>query len=287
MSKKILFPTDFSKTSHNAFVYALKLAKQLDARIVTLHVYEIPMVDYIDVPAYLMEVYDTVELANFENYKSEIPVLRKIAIENDCGDVPIDNVLLDGDLVNTILEHVKTDHIDFVVMGTKGATGAAAAFLGTTTASVMTRTDAFVLGVPEDATYKPIEKIAFTTRFAEQDLPALKKLLPIAAAFGASVDCLHVKSAQSDVKEVVVADWKLLMKNENVRFHIVESDEVEQSILEFIEKHDTHLLALLNHKRGFFESLFHTSMTKKLAFHSKVPILALHDNQGVALARNY
>lgn len=278
MSKKILFPTDFSKTSHNAFVYALKLAKHLEARIVTLHVYEMPMVDYIDVPAYLMEVYDTVELANFENYKGEIPVLRQIARENDCDDVPMDNVLLDGDLVNTILEMVKRDRFDFVVMGTKGASGTAGTFFGTTTANVMTRTDAFVLAVPEETVYKPIKNIAFTTRFRERDLPALKKIVPIAAALGASIDCLYVKKAQSDVKEVVIADWKLLMKDENVRFHIVDSEDVEHSIFDFIQNHDTDVLALVDHKRSFFEGLFRTSMTKKLAFHSKIPVLAVHEN---------
>jgi nucleotide-binding universal stress UspA family protein len=48
--KKILFPTDFSETSNNAFVYALQLAKNIDAEVVTLHVYELPVVDYINVP---------------------------------------------------------------------------------------------------------------------------------------------------------------------------------------------------------------------------------------------
>ncbi|NUY82327.1 universal stress protein [Flavobacterium sp. MAH-1] len=275
--KKILFPTDFSEAANNAFVYALHLAKHLDARIVTLHVYEMPVVDYIDVPAYLMEVYDTVELANFENYKSQIPILRNIASQNQCDEVQIDSVLLDGDLVNSILQLVKTDNIDFVVMGTKGATGATETFLGTSTADVMTRTDALVLAVPEKSRFMQIKKIAFTTRFREKDLPALKKLLPLAKAFGAQIDCLYIKTPSTDVKDVVVADWELLMKNENVRFHIVENQDVEHSILDFIDNQDIDLLALLNHKRGFFEGLFHKSMTKKLAFHCSVPILAIHD----------
>lgn len=275
--KTILFPTDFSKAANNAFVYALQLAKNLDAKIVTLHVYEMPVVDYIDVPAYLMEVYDTVELSNFENYRSQVPVLRKIAAENGCESVPLDNVLLDGDLVNTILELVKKDHIDFVVMGTKGASGAAETFLGTSTADVMTRTDALVLAVPDCSEYSGIGTILFTTRFRERDLPALKKLLPIAKAFGAKIDCLYIKTPSSDVKDVVVADWQLLMKGENVNFHIVENENVEHGILDFISGHNSDVLALLNHKRGFFEGLFHTSLTKKLAFHCKVPVLAIHE----------
>ena len=39
--KKILFPTDFSNTAQNAFVYALKLAEALDAELDLMHVYHI------------------------------------------------------------------------------------------------------------------------------------------------------------------------------------------------------------------------------------------------------
>jgi nucleotide-binding universal stress UspA family protein len=45
--KKILFPTDFSQTANNAFVYALQFAASMGAEIITLHVYELPQVDLI------------------------------------------------------------------------------------------------------------------------------------------------------------------------------------------------------------------------------------------------
>ena len=39
--KKILFPTDFSDVSKNAFIYALKLADSINAEIITMHVVSI------------------------------------------------------------------------------------------------------------------------------------------------------------------------------------------------------------------------------------------------------
>lgn len=274
--KKILFPTDFSDASKQAFVYALHLANELGAEIVTLHVYEMPVVDYMDVPAYLMEVYDTVELANFENYKGRVPVLHQIAEAQGLQNVPMQNVLLDGDLVGNILRLVKDDHIDFVVMGTKGATGAKETFLGTSTASVMTGTDASVLAVPDGSVFQPVRRIVFATRYEEDDFKALKKLLPIATAFGARIDCVCVCSDGFEPSEVVRADWELLLKNENVDFHRIEGSDTEEALLDFIGQNQTDILAILNHRRSFFESLFRTSLTRKLAFHSKIPVLALH-----------
>ena len=81
--KKILFPTDFSYVSNNAFIYALKLADSINAEIITMHVYHLPQANYINVSEYLHEIYDVTELSNFENYKDEVPVLRRIAEENN------------------------------------------------------------------------------------------------------------------------------------------------------------------------------------------------------------
>ncbi|RZJ66146.1 MAG: universal stress protein [Flavobacterium sp.] len=276
--KKILFPTDFSPASHNAFIYALQFAKHLNAEVVTLHVYEIPIIDYVDVPAYQMEIYETVELSTFEKYQSHIPTLRRIADDNGCSDVQISNVLMDGDLVNTILQLVKEQGIEYVVMGTKGASGAVETFVGTSTANVMTRTNAFVLAVPEDMKYEPIRNIVFATRFAESDFTALQKLLKLASAFHAGIDVLHVENANVKVKDVVIADWKLVLANENITFHTTENESVEEGILWFLESHEANIIALLNREHGFFESLFRTSLTKKLAFHSKVPVLAIHED---------
>ena len=277
--KKILFPTDFSETSKNAFIYALQLAKNINAEVITLHVYTLPAVDYIDVPAYLMEIYDTVELSNFENYKDEIPALRTIAEENGLGDIKISNTLMNGDLVSTVLRMIKDSNIEYVVMGTKGATGLKETFLGTSTGNIMTKTTACVLAIPENSNYQPIKRIVFTTRFRNKDLPGLRRLLTIAKGFGAHVDCLYVKTHGSDVKDVVIADWKFLFKDEDISIHILESDDVEGTILQFISEHDTHLLALHSHKRGFFEGLFHHSLTQKLAYHVQIPLMALHDEE--------
>lgn len=275
--KKILFPTDFSETSNNAFVYALQLAKNLNAEVITLHVYELPMVDYINVPAYLADIYETVEMSTFQNYKGQIPILREIATRHNLEDIKISNVLMDGDLVSTILQLIKEENIDYVVMGTKGATGLKETFLGSSTGSVMIDSKAIVLGIPEESSYRPIQRIVFTTRFREKDQKALKKVVSFAQGFGAHVDCLYIQTSKSDVKDVVVANWRLLFADSDVTFHIIENEDIEQSILSFTEQNNTDVLAMLHYKKGFFEGLFKQSLTKKMAFHIKIPLLAMNE----------
>lgn len=277
--KKILFPTDFSASANNAFVYALNLADTLKAEIITLHVYEYPIMDsnYIEVPLYQAEVYENLELSNFKNYKSHIPALHQIAVANNMEHIAISNVLLEGDLVHNVAQLVKEQNIDYVIMGTHGASGFNEFIFGTATADVMTGTTAFVIAIPEESQYEPIRKIGFATAYKEEDKAALRKVIPIAEAFGATIECLHVQKPGEQTETTILADWKHVFSNSNISFHTIESNAIEESIIDFTEAHRIQLFALLNHKHGFWESLFHTSLTKKLAFHLKVPLLALHE----------
>jgi nucleotide-binding universal stress UspA family protein len=276
--KRILFPTDFSEASIKAFIYALKLADAYNAEVITLHAYELPQLHYGGLPNTLKEVYDSIELESFENYKDQIPLLRAIAEKNNLQHVKISNILKHGDLIWTIKDVVKNEKIDYVVMGTKGATGLKETFLGSNAGSVITEVNAYVITVPEESDYDGIKNIVFTTRFNEEDKKALKKVLKLAKLFDANVHCLYVKTKKRIVNEVIIHDWKFLFKDDRVEFHIIENEDVKQTILNFTNSYDVDLLAMLNYKRGFFEELFKQSLTQKLSYHVKVPILALHQD---------
>ncbi|HSN48178.1 MAG TPA: universal stress protein [Flavobacterium sp.] len=274
--KKILFPTDYSKTANNAFIYALKLAENINAEIITLHVYELPIIDNQGFPSYLFEIYDVIELNNFENYKDQIPHLRKIAEENDLGHIKMSHVLQQGSLVPIIDEIVKKEHIDFVVMGTNGASGLTETFLGSNTGNVISGIGTFVLAIPEHYHFQAIKNIAFTTRFKEKDRIALRKVLEIARGFEAKVHCIFVKTAKLNVSEAVIQDWNTDFEGDDVDFHIIENEHVKDTILKFAENKKMDILAMLDYKRGFLEELFTDSLTQKIAHHIHIPILALH-----------
>lgn len=278
--KKILFPTDFSEKANNAFVYALKWAQKFDAEIITLHVYELPILDmsYVDVPIYQAEVYQSLELNSFQNFKDQIPVLREIASKHKLEHIQISNVLLSGDLVSNILQLVESERINFVIMGTSRVSGFQEMFLGTNTASVMTGSDTSVLGIPDDSSYHPIHKICFTTQFASEEMDSLKSLLTIAKKFNAAIECVYIQTPDNEVNEVIIANWKAIFASEKVEFHTIISKDVEDSILDFIKLHHIDLLAVAKQKRGFWDNLFHSSLTKKLAMHIHIPLLVLHDH---------
>ena len=73
--KKILFPTDFSEVATNAFVHALHLADVVDGELVLLHTFQLPIVDSQFTPDNYYMIYESLQLAEFDAFKDEIPKL--------------------------------------------------------------------------------------------------------------------------------------------------------------------------------------------------------------------
>ncbi|WP_298138662.1 universal stress protein [Flavobacterium sp.] len=274
--KKILFPTDFSEVANNAFVHALGLAKLVHGELILLHTYELPIIDNQFAPQNYQVLFDSLELSNFERFKDEVPKLRAIAEEHHFEHIQLSHMILDGDLLYNIKEIIKKDKIDYIVMGTSGATGWKEAFLGTNTGEAIVNLSVPVLSIPKDCIFTKIETIGFTTRYREKDKEALRQVIKIAKATNAKVKCLYVKTKTTDTTEATFENWKEQFKNDPVTFFVIPNEEVKESISEFIIHQEIDVLAMLTYKRSFFESLFSSSFTEKMSYNSDVPILALH-----------
>lgn len=276
--KKILFPTDFSETANNAFVYALQMAKFIDAEVICLHVYDLPPISYEGYPSYVAEVYETLELNKFENFKDYIPSLRKIAEDHQLGFIKMSHVLEQGELVSAIKHLAESENIDLIVMGTNGVSGWKEKFFGSNTGAVIGNVPVLVLSVPVKSKFSEIKTIGFTTRFRNKDRAALQQVLEVAKKMNAKVKCLYVQTFDSDVKTAQIDNWRERYKDEPVEFFVVVHDDVQESIFDFLTSQKIDILSMLTYKRKFLDSLFHESLTKKLSYHCEIPILALHES---------
>lgn len=275
--KKILFPTDFSEVATNAFVHALEFAKIVKGELILLHTFELPVYDNQFFPENYNVLFDSLQLSEFDMFKEEIPKLHAIAEERNLDKIKMSHRLMDGSLLYNIKKAIKEEKIDFIVMGTSGATGWEAFFLGTNTGNVLTAVDVPVMSVPLEAEFKKIETIGFTTRYRAKDKKALKDVLVIAKKMDAKVRCLYVKTNNSDVSEATIKHWEEEFAKEPVVFSIIPSDNVADTILDFVLFKDIDILAMLTYKRNFFVELFKPSLTQKFSNRLDIPVLAMHE----------
>ena len=275
--KKILFPTDFSEVADNAFVHALEFAKIVNGELVLLHTFELPVYDNQFFPENYNVLFDSLQLIEFDMFKEEIPKLHNIATERNLDHIRMSHRLMDGNLLHNIKKAIKEEKIDFIVMGTSGATGWEAFFIGTNTGNVLTAVDVPVLSVPLESKFKKIETIGFTTRYRTKDKKALKEVLKIAKKTNAQVKCLYVKTNNSDVSEATIKQWEDEFADEPIQFSVIPSDDIQDTILDFILFKDIDVLAMLTYKRNFFVELFKPSLTQKFSNRLAIPILAMHE----------
>lgn len=278
--KRILFPTDFSNSAEAAFNYAVKFAEVFNAEIIVLHVYDLPIIDTPVMPETTQEVLNVVEKNQFNSFKAELAELEKRVAKKGLDTISLRTVLLYGSLTYNVNKVCEDEDIDLVIMGTTGASGLKEVFLGSNTASVIKNISVPVLAIPTAAEFHhQIKSIVFTTEYKTSDKEALDELLVIAKKIGAKVYCLHIKKEDdSDNVEHSINEWKIKYKNEDIDFFNIAEDHTEQTILDFVQNQHIDMLSMQKHKRNFFESLFHQSLTKKMAYHSKVPILIFQED---------
>lgn len=274
--KKILFPTDFSENSLHAFGYALQLAKKLGAEIVTLHVYPETVVPYSEYAPFLAQNYNIAEWGEFENYKSEVPKLKQLAEKHLATAVNLSHVLERGNVVQKILEVEASENIDCIVMGTKGATGLKAVFLGTVAEQVINRASGMVLAVPESARFPAVINLLLLLKYEKPYLKILKQLIPFTEALKAHIDVLQIKDAPDRSESRIIKEWSQEFAGADISFHMFATNAVEEMALDFADTHQNNLIAVVVHEKSFFEKLFFFSLSRQLAFHATVPVLAVH-----------
>ncbi len=265
--KNILFPTDFSLCAANAFHYALSLAEELGVKIDVLHVYNLPFIDATNVPPDFIEQMmeekrQMVEekLAAFANRRKNKQVGELISIYGVF--VP-----------QEITDLVESNQYGLVVMGTRGEHHSnLEKIIGSITTNTMMSAGCPVLAVPEEALWHDVAHIAFATDFETKDKQAIEQLITFASALAANVHFVHVDTKNN------AGDLENGVKLENypykfTDFTVLNSPTVMEGIDRYIHEKKIDILALFIPKRNLWERLFHSSFSKKMAYHTTTPLL--------------
>lgn len=276
--KKILFPTDFSETANNAFLYALNLAKSIDAQVYVLHVYELPMITGSLSAGLIQNVYETVELGSFDNFKDNIPQLRQIADDNGLNEIPIKFILEEGNFLYILREIIGEESVDFVVMGTDGNTGIEKMLFGSNTINAITSMKVPILSIPHGMSFKGFKNIGFTTVFDQKDKDALKYLIEIANRHHAKIHCMHV-SKDGKFNQQAMKDWQDQFAGDPIVFEVYHDADPVNAVLDFIKEKQIDLLTVVSRNKGFFDKIFSPGFTKKIANKNITPLFVFHEQK--------
>lgn len=268
----ILVPTDFSPLSKVASNFAVKIGCQLDGNVTFLHVLTITAPVRVSMHEKMKKLEeDMIRIAERDMHK-----LIKDVTKNQEVPVPTKSLVVrSSDFVATVNKESKRLRSGLIVMGTKGATGLKKTMLGSNTTSVIQGSHIPVLVVPDKARFKGFHDIVYACDMKDPERE-LKLLLPYAEKFDSVVHLVHVTSSGKKIEELEEKMEKILqkLKAKNVAAVVLVDDNIEAAIEQYMNVNKATLLAMFTHQLTFLERLFDKSMTRKVAFHSSVPLLA-------------
>jgi nucleotide-binding universal stress UspA family protein len=270
--KKILCPTDFSESAHDAIAYAAKLAKATGCSLTLLHVksvFDLSLAEttgskHISAPA----------IANrLEEQCREITQTFKISCDAE--------VVSKLSKLSSIISDVAKDY-DLIVMGSNGAEDLYQFFGGSNTYNAIVKTNTPVLIIPEGYTYTEIKSIVYAYDYLRERSLPLTKLVPFLKAVNGKLTVLQImqeaysKAAEDDLKELQFIIRNFYGDDLSYEYDTIRSDEVSQSINSYIQRNQPDALALCSVHRNLIERIFHKSIIKNISAISNYPVYVFH-----------
>lgn len=278
--KTLLVPTDFSSVSVNALNYAVDMAQAINAGLVLLHVYNVP-VSFTDVP---VEPVNTITIEEVKRSSEErLEELKRNLVAVTSGKIEILTESRLGETVEELQQFCKSVEPMAIVMGSHGTTGLERMIMGSTTLNAIRHLKCPVIVVPPGTTYHGIRKIGLACDFDNvvQSTP-VEYIKNIVREFGADLYVLNVQSeadAAGNWGEPVMDTAYLDAMLEDVKPSYIQltGKDVVESINNFAEKNSLDLVMVIPKKHRFIDSLFHKSQSKELITHAHIPIVSIHE----------
>ena len=169
-----------------------------------------------------------------------------------------------------------------IVMGITGKSSFRQKIIGSNTLKIATRDVCPVLIVPSEAKFNGIHNVALASDFKEvEEITPVTYIKRVLDFFKPNLHIVHVNSeihVSLNEKQVNDRNWlEEQFIDYNPEFYFITTFDFHDTIEQFILDKNIDILINVPRNHTFFDSVFKSNVTKKLAFHSSIPVLAAHE----------
>ncbi|MDB5247857.1 MAG: UspA protein [Segetibacter sp.] len=294
--KKILVPTDFSFNANKALDFAVQIAKQAKAEIYLIHA-----CDFIDTTFKDHLTIKKEHNKGLLDSANERLALLKSSIEG-AEKVAVTTKIYNGSVTDSILLASEENGADFIVIGTRGETELTERVFGSTTSRLLGKTKVPLMIVSplsewditenpsaetlpnESGKFSP-DAILFATNHFEENKELLNPIVDVAKLFSSTI---HVAVfVDTDFAEAYDYVYNIGELHNYIKFlektypdvvfkgEFLEGEDFESTIEKYNEKNGVDIIAMITYPKTFWDRLLNKKVTKDMAFHSKIPVIAV------------
>ncbi|MGW9685198.1 universal stress protein [Flagellimonas sp. 2504JD1-5] len=257
---KILVPFDFSEASINALEYVVNfVGPNREVDVYALYVSTMPITKS-EMDTLKTDFGKTV--GSFKKKVKKAPTF-------------ISNT---GEVIESILSAREEYYADLIMMGTMGDQVTDEAI--TNTSRLVLEANCPVISIPFGCNLEEPKDIALVMGKEEiDDKKVLRILLDIARTFNSRVHVLTIYKESVYAEESVVESTENLLEYYLEHFYeehaFTKNQDVEQGILDYINKKNIDLLAILPRNHARMSTPSEGRLTKLLTLHAEIPVLTL------------
>lgn len=258
----VIVPVDFSETSVNAAHYAVKmLTGHYGVNMVLYHLYEKP--------------------GQAGEARQKLDQLKEELLGT--GIVKITTLAEEGsNLIDELQKLARHQQADLIIMGITGRSSIGQTFMGSNTLKMVEEKVCPVLIVPTGAVYRDVKNVLLASdlKKAASTTPSgpIKKVLkPFQPKLHViNVDSSHYVAITEEYQREKAALLEMF-REFSPEFYFLGWYDVDEAINQFAHDKNIDFIIVIHKEHSVLTRLFKTSHTKKLAYQSSVPVLALHE----------
>ncbi|MBT8178418.1 MAG: universal stress protein [Eudoraea sp.] len=276
---KILLPTDFSENAWNATEYALNLFEQEPCTFYLVNTYT-PAIVHSRFMATTVQGGMLEDNVRHQSENGLVNVVEQIKTKYPNPGHKFETISSFSLLTEQIREIVESEKIDLIISGTKGASGIDEVFMGSNTVRIIKSSkNCPVLTIPSNFKYRTPGQIGFTTNFKRSFSPRiLAPLKQLADRFESAIQILHIQQRE-ELDDFQKGNRDLLLDYfapirstlQSLPYYASKSDVLQN----YLEESNIDMLAMVHYRHGFLEELVREPVVKRVAFHTRIPLLVL------------
>ncbi len=275
--KKILVPTDFSKTSLIAVDVAFDIAKKDGADIILLNVVEEATSDSYRISGEWQKANWEDRIFTYRLLEKAKKQLEKLVMEPRFNAVKITGELRLGNPFHGMNAIIIDRKVDLIVMGTKGHTKMEEMIIGTNTEKVVRRSHCPVLTVHKKPSSSDFKNIVYATSMANDEEVFSRIVKRTQQLYNSTIHLVRINTPANFQRDREVKGYmekfakKLLLKNYTINVYNDISEE--EGIINFADSINADLIAMATHGRTGLAHMMAGSVAENVVGHSGRPVL--------------
>lgn len=275
--KKILVPTDFSKTSITALETAFEIAKKAGGTIFVLHVVEEATPDSYSITGEWRDDNWEDRLFTFKLLERAKAQLEKLVMDPRFSAVKLVGELRLGNPFHGMNAIITEHKVDLVVMGTRGKTNLETMVIGTNTERVVRGTHCPVLTVHKKPTSSDFKNIVYATAMSKDEEIFSRIVKTTQRLYDSTIHLVRINTPGDFQRDKVVKEYmnkfakSLQLKNFTINIYNDISEEA--GILYFADSINADLIAMATHGRTGFAHVLAGSIAEEVVSKASRPVL--------------